>query len=266
MSLFGLSLFRSSLFRSGLFGLSEYRGRGKEPHTLAGPYAMDALSHDERIRFERHLARCDACSQEITGLRETTARLGVATATPAPPDMKDRVLAAARQTRQHVPAVTMPRPRRTRRGLVLAAVPAGAALIAIAVTFGMSSSTANQRLDQAQQRSSEIAVVLTAADAKMMGGQVAGGGSATIVMSRAADALVFTARGLPALPAARVYELWLVGPGGDRPAGMLPQESHGMTGPVIAGGLRQGDRLMLSVEPAQGAAHPTTRMMLDIHL
>jgi hypothetical protein len=47
---------------------------------------------------------------------------------------------------------------------------------------------------------------------------------------------------------------------------MLPQESRGMTGPVIAGGLRQGDRLMLSVEPVQGSARPTTRMMLDIRL
>jgi anti-sigma-K factor RskA len=261
-----MSLFRSSLFRSRLFGVSEYRRRGKEPHTLAGPYVMDALSHDERIRFERHLARCDACAQEIAGLRETTARLGVATATPPPPGMKDKVLTAARQTRQHVPAVTMPRPRRTRRGLVLAAVPAGAALIAIAVTFGMSSSTANQRLNQAQQRSSEIAVVLTASDAKMMGGQVAGGGNATIVMSRAADALVFTARGLPALPATSSYELWLVGPGGDRSAGMLPQEAHGMTGPVIAGNLRQGDHLMLTVEPAPGTSQPTSRMMLDIRL
>jgi anti-sigma factor RsiW len=243
-----------------------FGGREKEPHTLSGPYAMDALSHDERIRFERHLARCDACAQEIAGLRETTARLGVATATPPPPGMKDRVLAAARQTRQHVPAVTVPRPRRARRALLLVAAPAAAALIAVAVSFGMASSTANQRLGQAQQRSSEIAAVLTASDATMMGGQVAGGGSATIVMSRAADALVFTARGLPALPAARVYELWLVGPGGDRPAGMLPQGTHGMTGPVIAGGLRQGDQLMLSVEPAQGSTRPTTRMMLDIRL
>ena len=255
-----------SLFGSSVFGSSLFGGRGKEPHTLAGPYAMDALGHDERARFERHLARCESCAQEIAGLRETTARLGVATATAPPPGMKAKVLAAARQTRQHVPAVPVPQPRRARRALFVVAVPAVAGLIAIGVTFGLASSTANQRLDQAQQRSSEIAAVLTAKDRTMMGGQVAGGGNATIVMSHAADALVFVARGLPVLPAASCYELWLVGPGGDRPAGMLPQATHGMTGPVIAGDLRQGDHLMLSVEPAQGTQHPTTRMMLDIRL
>jgi anti-sigma-K factor RskA len=108
--------------------------------------------------------------------------------------------------------------------------------------------------------------VMTAKDATMMSGRVAGGGMARIVMSHQKRALVFMATGLPALPASASYELWLVGPGGDRPAGMLPAPAHGMTGPVIASGLRQGDHLMLTVEPAAGTAHPTTRMMLDIPL
>ncbi len=41
-----------------------------EPHTLAGAYALDALAGTDRTRFERHLARCEQCSQEISGLRE----------------------------------------------------------------------------------------------------------------------------------------------------------------------------------------------------
>jgi anti-sigma-K factor RskA len=244
----------------------------KEPHTLAGAYVMDALDDADRARFERHLASCDACAQEIAGLRETTARLGAATATPPPAALKERVLAAARQTRQHTPAVTPMRPRRRYlRTAIPAAVAAG--LIGISVTYGLANSTANQRLDQANQRldqvnqsSAAIAAIMTARDATMMQGQVSGGGSATVVMSDVEDALVFMARGLPALPAASTYELWLVGPGGDRPAGMIQPQAHGMTSPVIARGLRHGDHLMLSVEPAQGTQHPTTRMMLDIQL
>ena len=111
-----------------------------------------------------------------------------------------------------------------------------------------------------------IAVVLTAQDATMMNGQVTGGGMAVVVMSESRDALVFSARGLPALPASRGYELWLTGPSGTRPAGMLPASAGGMAGPVIASGLRHGDHLALSAEPAGGSAQPSSPMMLDLTL
>jgi anti-sigma-K factor RskA len=82
--------------------------------------------------------------------------------------------------------------------------------------------------------------------------------------------LVFTAAALHALPASRGYELWLIGPAGDRAVIMLPPARHGMTGPVVASGLRPGDHLALTAEPAAGAAHPagrpTTPMMLDVVL
>ena len=51
---------------------------------------------------------------------------------------------------------------------------------------------------------------------------VLGGGTVTVVMSDSKDALVFTAKDLRALPAARGYELWLVGPAGDRPVDHAP--------------------------------------------
>jgi hypothetical protein len=52
----------------------------------------------------------------------------------------------------------------------------------------------------------------------------------------------------------------------DRPAALLPMPSHGMTGPVVASGLRPGDRLGLSVEPASGARRPTSPMLLVLAL
>jgi anti-sigma-K factor RskA len=39
-----------------------------------------------------------------------------------------------------------------------------------------------------------------------------------------------------------------------------------MTGPVIASGLRQGDHLALTAEPAGGGTRPTAPMVLDIAL
>jgi hypothetical protein len=42
--------------------------------------------------------------------------------------------------------------------------------------------------------------------------------------------------------------------------------SHGMSGPVVATGLRAGDRLGLTVEPAMGTNRPTSAMLLVLAL
>ena len=149
---------------------------------------------------------------------------------------------------------------------VAAGTVAAVVLLGAAVVFGTSNGAMRQQLDQAQASSQQVAAVLTARDAIMMTGTVTGGGTVTIVMSPAMGELVFTAAGLHALPASRGYELWLIGPAGERPAGLLPLGSSHMTGPVIASGLRSGDHLALSAEPASGASHPTTPMMLDLAL
>ncbi len=260
---------------------------GRDAHTLAGAYAMDAISERDRARFERHLAGCQECTQEIAGLREATARLGAATAVTPPAGLKERVMAAAAMTRQQPPATAEPdAPARAGamvramrwggawlrslawpgRLAMAAAAAAAVAVLALAVVFGVSDGSIRQQLSQAQASSQQIAAVLTAHDAQMLTGPVAGGGTATIVMSHSRHALVFTAAGLRVLPASRGYELWLIGPAGTRPAGMLTMGSHDMTGPVIASGLRQGDHLALTAEPAAGASQPSAPMMLDVAL
>jgi len=241
---------------------------------------MDAISAPDRPRFERHLAGCAECAREIASLREATARLATATAVPPPPALKARVLAAAAATRQRPPAAepeTAARgwqartwPGRTWPGRGRLALAAGAlataAVAAAAVVFGLSNGSMHDQLSQAQASSQQIAAVLTARDATMMTGAVKGGGTVTVVMSHARRELVFTAADLHTPPAARGYELWLIGPVGDRPVGMLPPVRHGMTGPVIAAGLRPGDHLALTAEPPGGASRPTGPMMLDVVL
>jgi anti-sigma-K factor RskA len=265
----------------------------RDVHTLAGPYAMDAISAPDRARFDRHLARCEDCEREIASLREATARLATAAAVSPPPALKARVMAAAAATRQRPPepepdaalrtwslrtgALRTGRTIRTgpgrptpRRRLVMAAGAVAAAAVAAAVVFGVSNGGMQDQLSRAQASSQQVAAVLTARDATMMTGAVRGGGTVTIVMSHSMRELVFTAAALHALPASRGYELWLIGPAGDRAVIMLPPARHGMTGPVVASGLRPGDHLALTAEPAAGAAHPagrpTTPMMLDVVL
>lgn len=258
-----------------------------EPHTLAGAYALDALDGTDRTRFERHLTRCQQCAQEISELREVTARLATAAACDPPAGLTQRALAAAARTRQLPPATprdatpwtarhpagTGPAGSRSRvaavrwRGWVpRMALAAAAAATVAAVFLGVAAGTAAHRLDEQQLRAHAIAAVLTAPDAIILSAPVTTGGTATIVMSRRHRELVFAAAGLRPLPSSRCYELWLMGPGGDRPVGMLPDPRQGMTGPVIASGLTAGDRLGLAVEPAGGAPHPGTTVILVIAL
>ena len=143
---------------------------------------------------------------------------------------------------------------------------AAAAAVAAAVVFGVSSGGMRDQLSQAQASSQQVAAVLTARDATMMTGAVRGGGTVTIVMSHSMRELVFTAAALHALPASRGYELWLIGPAGDRAVIMLPPARHDMTGPVVASGLSPGDHVVLTAEPSGGGARPTGPMMLDVVL
>jgi anti-sigma-K factor RskA len=263
------------------------RGGRPEPHTLAGAYALDALTGTDRARFERHLTRCQQCTQEISGLREATARLAAAAACEPPPGLTEQALAAAARTRQLPPATppdatpwparhparTRPAGSRSRTAALLRrawvprlALAAAAAATVAAGLLGVAAHTTAHRLDEQQLRAHAIAAVLTAPDATMLHARVTTGGTATIVMSRRHRELVFAAAGLRALPSSQCYELWLMGPGGDRPAGMLPGPRQGMTGPVITSGLTAGDRLGLTVEPAGGTPHPTTTVILAIAL
>jgi len=280
--------------RTGNPRTRRWRARpGSGVHTLAGAYAMDALSAPDRAAFERHLAGCEDCAQEITGLREATARLAAATAVTPPPGLRERVLAAAAITRQQPPAEAEAGSRAAagiqarrlsraqgpvsrvrwmaRQGWrVRLAAAAGAlltvAVLAAAVAFGVANGSMRQQLDQAQSSSQQIAAVLTAKDAVLRTRPVFGGGTATIVMSHSRHALVFTADGLRALPSSSAYELWLVGPAGDRPVCMLRAGRGGMTGPVIASGVRPGDHLVLTAGPASGSSRPGPPMMLDVVL
>ncbi len=255
-----------------------------QPHTLAGAYLMDALDERDRARFGRHLARCQGCSQETTGLREATAYLAAGAAMPPPAGVKERTLAAAAWTRQLPPVTTGAYERPTRRGEtglagsgrwisswvrvprpVLAVVLAGIVFIVTAAIWVAGGARQSLRAQQ-PPRSHAVVAVLTAPDATMISARVRTGGTVTVVMSHRQRMLVFTAAGLRALPTSRRYELWLMGPETDRPAGLLPVPRHGMTGPVVAPGVATGDRLGLTVEPASGSPRPTSSMIMVVTL
>jgi anti-sigma-K factor RskA len=240
-----------------------------EPHTLAGAYAMDAVTDADRARFERHLTRCQACARELRELREATARLAGAVAVPPPEGLTERVLTAAARIPQLPPAsarLAAASPARRRIAPRLALAAAAACLAAIAVTLSAVTLSARDQLNAAAQREHAIALVMSAPDKVVLTARVTRGGTATVMMSRHYDYVIVTTDGLPTLPAGRAYQLWLMGPSGDRPAGLLPAPRGGMTGPVVDTGMRPGDWLGLTVEPAAGSSRLTSHPILMLNL
>jgi hypothetical protein len=236
-----------------------------DPHMLAGAYALDALRGAEQDRFTRHLQRCQACADEVRRLREVATAMAFAATTEPPDALRGRVLTVAARTQQ-LPA-EVPRLQPRRRSLVprLAAAAAAAAITAAAV-LGVVQVNTERQLDQARAQSQAIAAVLAAPDARILARSTTAGGIATVVLSAARRELIVTTAGLPPLPASKVYELWLMGPPGTRPAGLLPAATAGRAGPVLASGVISGDKLGLTVEPAGGTAQPTTTPIMMLAL
>jgi hypothetical protein len=244
-----------------------------------GAYVLDAVEDGDRVEFERHLLTCDQCRDDVLGLREATARLAAAAAIKPRPDLRQSTMQAAAVIRQLPPAVASERSatpsRRVRpsggRGIArpwLAGVAVGLAVVlaVVAVVIGLHAGAMQERLAAQGRRDSAMTAVLGARDAVILTAAVTTGGTATVVMSHQARALVFTANGLTRLPGVMAYELWLAGPAGVTAAGMLPPGRHGMSGPMIVGGVARGEQLELTVEPASGSRRPTSAPVVQLVL
>ncbi len=240
-------------------------------HSLSGAYALDALEGGaERDRFVRHMSRCQSCASEVRGFREVATALAFAATAEPPPELRDRVLAAAARTRQLPPEVkTHARPRRTRPWVPWVPWLSGAiatASIVVAVLFGLAQAHTQQQLNQVQAQNRAISLLLSSPDVTLLSRSTTKGGVATVVLAAARHQLAVVTNGLPALPAGKVYQLWLIGKTKIVSAGLLPPATAGQTRPVLASGVVKGDTLGLTVEPAPGSVQPTTKPILALPL
>ena len=80
-------------------------------HALSGAYAVDALDDAERAAFERHLAQCVDCQQEVASLREATALMADEAALTPPPELRASVLAGIKNIRPIPPEAARRRGR-----------------------------------------------------------------------------------------------------------------------------------------------------------
>ncbi|WP_353951386.1 anti-sigma factor [Knoellia sp. S7-12] len=250
-----------------------------DTHALAGAYAVNALTDEERRSFELHLELCDDCRAEVDGLQEAAAALAVDVELSPPPALRASVLSAISQTRQLSPIASA--------GPPLTALPAeppvtapesgsatpteapvdelaarrrfrvqpwlAAAAAAAVITVG---GTVWQPWDDNSPQGTITEQVLAASDAQRVE-QPMGSSKITIVRSPAHKKAVFVADAMPEAPFGKAYQLWFDVPGRGMVSAGLIRGSGAVTIPL------QGDATVatgagITLEPASGSEKPTT--------
>ncbi|MFF3613935.1 anti-sigma factor domain-containing protein [Streptomyces sp. NPDC002580] len=247
---------------------------GRDLHSLAAPYALDALEGDERRRFERHLKGCQRCAEEVRSLTEDAVRLAWSTAAAPPAVLRERVLAAVRATPQEPAVRDQPRtrtarqPARARAPLFhplfapLATTTAAAALV-VAALFAVQATQVRDDLNRERAQAREIAHVLAAPDARATGDRDSRGRGIGVVASAELRSAVVTVSGLGTPPGGRVHQLWLMRPDGKpRSLGLFDGDT-----PLVADGLNtEATSLAVTVEPGGGSVQPTTAPVVQLAL
>ncbi|MEO5780224.1 MULTISPECIES: anti-sigma factor domain-containing protein [Arthrobacter] len=149
-------------------------------------------------------------------------------------------LGAARQRREE-----RRRPQGVRSWLVGIAA---AAIIAVG-GVGVGAFVANQN-DPFNQ-------VMAAADIRKATVQVIGGGTATVSISASRDAAVVEMNDVPAPPAGKVYQMWLIPKDGTAPVSQGLMDAEALSKPAVVQGIGSAAALGITVEPAGGSASPT---------
>ena len=240
---------------------------------LLGAFALDAVEPDEAAAVREHLAGCPRCRDEVAEHHQTAAMLTPA-GDEAPPHLWEGISARLGQpgpAEGSVPAVVpLPaapraapkRSARSRRGLqigVLLGAAAAAAIAALGVEVGrldhrlnqVAAATGAHNLSDAAQnallnpQTQRIVLTSTGPNAQVLAEVVAGGPNTAFLFNR----------GLPALPAARTYQLWLTDRGRPISIGLLganPGTVAFALGPTLG-----SSAFAVTVEPARGSVAPT---------
>jgi anti-sigma factor RsiW len=218
------------------------------PHELSALYALDVLDDDERARYEEHLAGCERCQRDLRGLREAAAGIGFVATGPSPPAaLRERVL---ERIRAEPISVTTIRSRRPSFALSLAAAVAVAATAA-AVALGVWAATLHHSL------SHEQAAVSVLGDPHARRVPVQGVAGSLVVAPSGKAALAVD---LPAPPAGKTYEAWVIDGGvhRDRLFDGTPTLLERHVGP--------GTTVKVTLETAAGVDAPTTVPLLSVHV
>jgi hypothetical protein len=181
------------------------------------------------------------------------------------------VRAEAEATRQLPPLVGRAERRRVERGGALGLLggrrrfPPLLAAAAVLLVAAVSVTALN--LGRPERPVDLVAAVLGAPDARRVVAALPGRpGQATVVVSRAQGRAVFQASGLPAAPADRTYQLWVVDRSGPRPAGLVEAGGGGRVTRLLDGRVAGTEQVAMTVERRGGAERPTSEPLVVVDL
>ncbi|SDS54962.1 anti-sigma factor [Agrococcus carbonis] len=253
----------------------------REVDGLAAAYALDALTPEERARFEAEAS--PAALREAALLAETATHLAD-DEVPPPASLRAGVLGAIRAEPQlpaeptdasatapppEAPASTAaapPQPERApgpaerrararwRPMRVVAAIAAGAALLAGGIAIGA-------QLGDGRQEA--LGAVVAASDAQRSEIELADGGTATVIWSQQRAQTVLLFDGLPAAPSGSTYQAWYIDAAGPRSAGTF-EAAGASTAVLLEGRWDAGVAVGVTVEPEGGSEAPTTEPFLVV--
>ena len=99
--------------------------------------------------------------------------------------------------------------------------------------------------------------VVRADDVREASVPVAAGGTATVLISSSKDAVVVKMNGVPAPPAGKVYQMWLIPKDGSAPVSQGLMDEAALSKPAVVKGIASAAALGITVEPVGGSASPT---------
>jgi anti-sigma-K factor RskA len=230
-----------------------------------GAYLLEALPDHERQGFEGHLAHCGVCLEDVEGLRFASDALpaSVEQLMP-PPELKDRImavveadarlLAAASGERADLPEEA-PAPRRRRFALPsLRPAFALATVVGLLVLGGLGGALIRGGGDEGR-------------DVRTVVAEVARGDASAKLLVGERDSRLEVAN-LDAPPEGRVYQVWLLRPGGKpEPTRSLFVPRADGTGSVsVPGSLEGVQQVLVTDEPVGGSKAPTKTPFLSASL
>ena len=258
-------------------------------------YALNALEGEERVSLEKHLATCAGCRTELEELRGDGALLALSTLGPRPPARAKQRLMEAAAMEATSAAGKIPTLRQAQRRLSRAqnaremghpgrvwfgwlGWAATAAVIILAVVLSRENSelrrslaVVNTQWDTSSRELEElkrITAPLLAPEAQRVTllaikAPPQPQGKAFYLKNR--SSLVFVANNMPALPAHKAYELWLIPTqGAPIPAGVFKPDAHGsatVVNPPLPAGT-EAKAFAITVENEGGASAPTMPIMM----
>jgi anti-sigma-K factor RskA len=225
---------------------------------LATPYALHAVPESELADIERQVAAAppavaQAFADEVRAVRETMAVVSAATAVEPPEALRDRLLTEV----STAPVVELRRKAKPWRTTILAAAAAlviglGALGVGLALRPAPSPSTAEQ--------------VFAAPDVRTVSGQIATGGTATVVFSREKNAGVLVMNNVAPPAPGTVYQMWLIGDKGPESAGTMDAKAVAPSTTAVLPDLGSSKALAFTVEPPGGSAQPTSPVFAQLSL